>query len=691
LGFSAVLTLLVFMLCVSGVSAANFDSSSTSSDIQNFIDSTDNDFVINFTLGTENSNLKDLNITKNMTIIGNGAILSSDNGGTLFYVSSPNVKIFNLTIIGYDTAINSSSKNVQIVGNNISTNKMSIIFEGEDSTGILIENNTIISGWHGVFLMPLLETSHVDITFNNNNITSTSNDAVFLASSFGNVILNFYNNNISGANGGVQIGLFQCNNIINFINNNITGTNEHGVYLYTDESNNTITFTNNKIISLDYYGIWFTIIECSSIINFTNNIISGAPGVYIDAGESNNTITFTNNTISGIYDGLFLLGYYGNNTITLTNNNIIGEMIGLALRVSFSNNTIIVINNNISGLLGHGVVLEAFEANNTLLSFVNNKIHGEITGMWTTNLKGLSLLDNNITSNYCGLYFSYYDVGMDNVIIKGNNIIANEIGIMFNSLNNNKNDNNNYNNNFNNNGEVTVTVNYNRIVALIGLYFNANDKGSNFDYNWWGQNDIEDKIIGFTINNHYILKITDLTVGGLSNVDVGDKVSFAFLVLNTTLKNTGVENLAFFTIDGTFNGEAFSTNTNDNFVHAFTVLSEGKQEIFATLDDQDDALNFNVLKKEATEIDNDGRDSDNDNDVEFLNSNRVQKKEADKKFDEEGSETSAKSFAANQDAKSGNDHTQVSALAMKDTGMPIFALLLVLLSFIGVGLFKRQK
>jgi len=50
-----------------------------------------------------------------------------------------------------------------------------------------------------------------------------------------------------------------------------------------------------------------------------------------------------------------------------------------------------------------------------------------------------------------------------------------------------------------------------------------------------------------------------------------------------------------------------------------------------------------------------------------------------------------KNFAAGQDANDDNKNSANAGVDMKETGIPIVAILLVLLSCIGVGVFKRQK
>jgi hypothetical protein len=76
---------------------------------------------------------------------------------------------------------------------------------------------------------------------------------------------------------------------------------------------------------------------------------------------------------------------------------------------------------------------------------------------------------------------------------------------------------------------------------------------------------------------------------------VGDNVSFALLILNTTRNNTGVEKLPDFTINGTFNGVDYNSSRYENFTYIFKILSEGNQTINASLDDQNVVLpSFNA-------------------------------------------------------------------------------------------------
>ncbi|MBZ9570548.1 Ig-like domain repeat protein [Methanobrevibacter sp. TMH8] len=216
------------------------------------------------------------------------------------------------------------------------------------------------------------------------------------------------------------------------------------------------------------------------------------------------------------------------------------------------------------------------------MSFIGNNITGIDYAMYIYSydqFSGLSLLNNTFKSDDVGLYFALDGAVLSDILVKGNTIFAVNKGIGFEEYSP---------------SSVNLTVNYNRIIASIGLDFTTIDDGSSFDYNWWGVNDISSKIFGFDTNNHYILNITNLT--SLDNIRPEDKLDFALLVLNTTLTNEGVENLPYFVITGTFNGESYNTTTDDLFVYQFTVPGEGIHAIDALVDDQYVFLEFNASK-----------------------------------------------------------------------------------------------
>ncbi|KZX14488.1 bacterial Ig-like domain protein [Methanobrevibacter cuticularis] len=536
---------LCFFALLSGASAANFNSSSNNQDIQAFLSNTsagDNELV--FEGGTYNQ-ITSLNVSRSVNISSAGQV-NMVGTGRLFNITAPNVKIVNLNMSGYNTAINSNRGNLSVIGCNMSTIDISVNLSGASLTGVLLENNTIISSVsnynYGAVYVNATTGSVVNIAVKGNNIRC----------------------NGTSSSDGVRFNVVNCNNALMFENNNITGTSS-GVWLIAETSKNNITIINNNITGTGGYGVYLrAYTNSNNNISIANNNITGGPsanGVRLSAYTSNNNITIANNNITGTSGhGVALDAYTSNNNISIANNNITGTSYGVELRAYTSNNNITFTDNNIRS--PSGMYVNCYNRGFSGLSVVNNTI--------------------NATSAYgSGIGFaSLNSVDLSDIFVSGNNIFAGTAyGINFadglNSVNN-------------------VTINYNRVLAVIGLNIPTMTSGIDANLNWWGVNDITGKIRGINTSNHYILNITNSS--SLNNVHIGDKVRFSLLVLNTTLSNTGVENLPDFVIDGTFNGVAYNSSRGDNFTYMFTVLSLGIQTLDASLDEEYMNITFYAIK-----------------------------------------------------------------------------------------------
>jgi hypothetical protein len=604
----------MFFSLVSSANATDMSFSSgpnTGNEIQKFIDTdktSENVIVLN---SGNYTSINNLNITRNVTIKGDGQVNIIGSGGTLFNIKVSNVKFVNLNISGYKTAITSNSGNLSVIGCNISTSDVSINLEGSKLTGILIENNTI-----------------------NSSISRTSWQ-------MGGVIYVTANTN--------------SNVSISLKNNIITGNGKSlstGVYFNIQSSNNSLIFENNTIIGTGN-GVLITASNSDNDINFTNNSITAVSGILLYISNSNNIISVTkNNLIGNEEDGIYISGADGKNNIYVVENNVTGYGAGMNIIAS----------------------------------------GGEFSG--------LSLFNNTFKSTSVGILLGQCSL-WNNVTITGNNIFA-KVGITH-----------YYDSNIN------IVVNYNRIITTsYGLRFSGTVNGnSNFDYNWWGINDITNKIIGFSTNNHYILAFINFT--DLSNIYLGDKLNFALLVLNTTLTNDGVENLHYFIIEGTFNGIDFSSSTDNLFMYQFTVSKEGLQFLNATLDEQYIELSFEAFKNEeetevpdsnSTNPDN-GLDSTNsDNGVDSTNSdngldstnldNRLDSTDSDNETDEDKSKkVNTEKTKDNQVDKISNvdngdtvreipANTLNANASTKPTGVPIAILLI--LAILGLVAYRKN-
>lgn len=656
-----IILIILAFLCLfslSSISAGtyNLTDSNSTNDIQSVIDNeNDSDLVINLDDG--DYNFDQINISRNTTIIGkskNGVKISGT--GTLFNITASNVKFINLTISGYQTAMRSNTGKLSVIGCDISTSGISIYVDGSgDLSGISIENNTIISSigtnYRGAVYIYACDST-VGVSIKNNNILANagSGDGLRMDVRYCNNSIIIENNNITGAHDGIDIDAYNSNNTLTLTNNNITGSSRYGLYFYSGYANSTLTINNNKITSVQdgfyirdgssgynnmsikitnnditstTYAVYLSSPNSNNNITVINNNLTGSLGdsiymnlrnsnsnnvtvinnnlttlattsnmasIYIDAQYSNANITIIDNNITALNkSGIWLSSYGSNNTIVISNNKIVGMLYGLYLRVYHSNNTITVANNSIIAN-NTGIFLDPNTNGYSSISFVWNNITStdgnralhfycgdDFSGL---DFSGLSLLNNTFTGGI-GLYFELDGATLSDIRVISNTINATNMGISISESSP---------------SFVNMTVNYNRILATeLGLHFATTDAGSNFDYNWWGLNDAISKISGFDTNNHYILNITNTS--SLANIKTGDRINLAFLVLNTTLTNIGVEYLPYFVIYGTFNGVDFNTSRDDLFMYQFNISSVGLQTVYAELDWEYDAeLEFNSSK-----------------------------------------------------------------------------------------------
>jgi hypothetical protein len=522
-------------------------------------------------------------------------------------------------------------------GNNITamhaTNDPSCIYldlNASDNTLIFENNNFLGLGWGAIHIVAT--DGNNTILINNNNITETGTWSgthdIYMGISRSKNIITITNNNITGkSDSGIWISAGSANTTLTVSNNNITASEYYGVYINFDKGINTINFNDNNIskTGADYNTVYINVINSQSLMSFVNNKIvttetsSNVVPVCIVMKNNSNTINFTNNKIISRDSTAFLIQSNGNNTndIRLVGNTIFSDKYALSLEVNAST--------DFSGLL-----------------IKNNTFNSSDTALFFVSREGARITDINII---------------------GNNIFADKKAFSFLG------------------GIVSMNANYNRILSPLGLDFTSviNDISCNFDYNWWGINDIGDKILGFITNNHFILNITNLS--SIDNTFVGDKVYFALLVLNTTLNNQGVENFPYFVINGTFDGIDYISTWDDRFVYQIVVLSEGLHFIDASLDDQYVDLSF-FVKISTGLVENPNIDNGTGTNIkdDFINEKTDKLK---KSFNKNlGDKTNKNTIDETSDSKIGFDNTSVASAAMKSTGVPIFAVSLFVLLFL---------
>ena len=728
--------LIVILTCISSVSAINFSNSTNiGSNIQDHINNPDGDDVIILESGDYTNSINNLNISRNLTIKGNDQVnIIGSGSGILFNITAKNVVISNLNIKGYQTGIKSNESGLTIKECNIETTNIAIDLSGSSLRGISIENNNISSSVssfsYGVINVNSVADSIVSISmkgniitatgtgdytmairinvgrcdntliFENNTITGKSYAAVHILGDRADNKITFTNNEIkmdgkyNGFSNGVSavyLIMSLANNTITFSKNNITGTNASGVYMDQNGCNFIIlTFINNKILveGQSRNGVYFKGMSGNNTIKFQDNTISVVAklAIHFDIDNSKNTVTFINNDIhqkgEKIWYGLYINAGSSNNTITITHSRISGEEKGLFITTWNGNSTITVKNNNIKAVTyGFEIIISSNEYYD--VNIAGNTITADTYAMYVYTLEagnGMSFSNNTFISNDVGICFEIYQTNLYNINITGNTIIASNKGISFFEWSSGS-------------STIAITVNYNRILANIGLDFRSLiDSGSNFDYNWWGVNDISNKVLGFKTNNNYILYFAKLS--DLSNVHVGDKVSFAILVLNTTLTNVGVENMPYFVINGNFNGIDFDTSLDELFIKEFTVLEEGLQFLEASLDNQYAETSFEGFEAEIENPDNNITNPDNnitipDNNITKPNTSvdigdSYNKVDENKHVDYQAKEEKEEDI--NKDTEDSSAVSKVNA-STKSTGISI-AILLILATF---GLVAYRK
>ncbi len=633
----------------------------------NFMDISNCDDGVNFELlyGNNNLTLTNNNITSKLDAVFLSLLGSKNN----INFTNNNFKGYEggITISEFQTDLNITLNNNNIIG--ISIDGLWIAGGSNNITLNLANNN--ITGYYSSISLDS-QRSNVTVELINNNLTGLNEDGINWWTPYSNNIsLNLANNNIKGSSRGIYLQAQYSNNINGILNNNnITGSTGPGIYWYTINSENIINFTNNNVTGTYGYSMWMYVDKSVNSITFVSNNFLGnnKSSVYFSGHNSSNNLNLTNNSIKGEGDyAINLKVSDSNNTITFTKNNITGiSGYGIWFYVNNCNNSINFISNKFTGNNGASVYLDGTNSNNTIFKFFENDFIGKY-GFYayaSKEFSGLSLVNNTFNNSIISVYFQLSGAALSNVNITGNTIFSSSRGILFEEKST-------YDSSF-----VRMKVNYNRIISTIGLdYRSVTDNGSNFDYNWWGINDVNSKIFGFTTKNHYVLWFTNIS--SLNNLYIGDKLNFALLVLNTTMKNEGVENLPYFVINGTFNGVFFDSNRDNLFLYQFKVLKEGSQFLEAILDEE-----YANLTLKAFKINPDIKNPNNNTDI---NDTNIENPNNDTDIDD-SDDRDLSSVEINEDTEGNINNTSdilnVHA-SMKPTGVPIaIILILVVLSLV---------
>ncbi len=240
-----------------------------------------------------------IEITKSLTLVGDGAVINGDERNACVRVLADGVSISGFVVrngfygISLDTV-----KNCRIYKN-------TVIYCAQPGIMLKFSNNNIVEGNNASF----------------NGLGGEGWYGIYLTNSNGNEIIG----NAAYGNGAYGINLFpSCNN--NTVRGNILQGNMYGLYMFTDCSKNLIqsnTMTKNTNSGMDIRfnchdnlilnntidnnvvaGITF--MEKSGNNTIRGNTISGNEryGIQIQSDSNDNTIN--NNTISQSQTGIFL-------------------------------------------------------------------------------------------------------------------------------------------------------------------------------------------------------------------------------------------------------------------------------------------------------------------------------------------------------------------------------------------------
>ena len=380
---SIVLALLfaIFIISSSGLSASSVViDNSTSGGIKDAISNVNSGDTIILESGVyKGDNNTKININKSITLQGNGSdvIIDAQKNGRIFNILSNNITFINITFI---------NGNVNGDGGAIHNDNF--------------ENITFIN-----------------CKFINNTATA-----------YGGAI----------DNNGHNFAVINCS----FTNNNVTGGSHSGGAIRNQGNNFKVincTFTNNEA---NGGGAFFTMGNNSTIINstFINNTARGYGGaiMYMSYNFTITNSIFTNNTATWggvifgqVSDGLTIINSsFNNNNATIGSGGVIYS----------DNNNYIIINSNFTNNTanGFGGAIHNHGSNFTLIdcTFTNNTAYSSGGAIYNSdrglNFKVINSTFNYNTASYGGAIYNY-----GNMLVSGNLMSGNSANILGNVIYNN--------------------------------------------------------------------------------------------------------------------------------------------------------------------------------------------------------------------------------------------------------------
>ncbi|KZX16287.1 putative outer membrane protein pmp20 precursor [Methanobrevibacter cuticularis] len=499
-------------------------------------------------------------------------------------------------------------KNLTIVGKNkeatiINAQQLERIFDITSTGSLTLINITLTNGNAdngGTMYNEGGKVAVQNCIFTNNSVRHYGG-AIYNDGGTTSVIGSIFNNNNAISGGGAIATSYDIGTII--IDNSTFSNNQGnpgGAIYNTDD--NTLTI-NNSI--------------------FTNNIANSEGGAILNYADSM-TITnslFINNTAE--YSGGAIQNFGGIN-INITNS-------------TFTNNNILT--DDFDG--GGGAISNYYNENVNILdsTFNSNTANSRGGAIYNVGVENINITNSNFTKNTANDTGAIYNEDVINMNIIGCNIINNSQGIYINSDSEN------------------ITINYNRIFNNTEYDLNNNAIDTNADYNWWGSNNPEiNKIIGITLNNHFVMNVTNLT-----SLDSNGTVIFQYsFKLNT--------------------GETADNNLLPYFLtNVYTNIASGAIESFDARFDK----TFNITLDKSGNVT-----------YTFITDNEVQNLEGTVTLPPTPPVPTIppkppEPTPTPEPNNNGTSNNPTAQASMKSTGLPI-NLLLILLSVLGFSFYRKQ-
>ncbi|MCL2156622.1 MAG: right-handed parallel beta-helix repeat-containing protein [Methanobrevibacter sp.] len=717
-----ILLLFLFSIALSNVNAAEINISSSDNLGETIANAAAGD-IINLNNGTYTNNVTNITINKNLTIQGNGqakdVIIDAQrmgriftisgtlnltftnitfingnitgNGGTIYNTYSGtrltfiNCEFINNTASSYGGAIHTYSNNFEVINCTFTSNRAShagaIYSESNNFTlaaSTFINNSANNGDYYGgaVYNTYSINSTVTNCTFINNtagwagaifyyltdNVTITNSTfegnlgtrpgagggAIYTEGDNYNFInCDFTNNYVMGYGGaiihhGANHSMINCS-----FTNNTAYISGGAVYVHNQSTIGTVTnnftltnctFMNN---TADFAGAVYNQCNSSTITNcnfIANNALNRGGAIYNSNNLNLTGNNFTNNTASN-YGGVI----YNNGFLNLSNNNMIGNSAGLGQMIyNGDNGDLGILNitylNNSTHYVKSGQNFTLFA---TLTDDMGNTVTGGPASFWTF-LNAWQYLGSSIaTEGY--LSWDYTVIGSLGDLISVTGYYKNYNG---------------------NNGPFLLNVRDGQL--LIGLLTNSTITAP-------------DCKVGDTI-----------TIFGLASDEDGDPIANTQITLTVAGQSYNV-------ITGA-NGDwslSYTPSTDGNFIAIISWIGNSTHTGFTN------HTNFNVLKDNDENNNNDTNDDNNNNETNNDENNNNDTNDDDNNNETNDDENNnnernnddANNNETNDDENNDNGKTKriPDHVLMKETGIPIIAILLVLLCLFSNILRRKQK